>query len=66
MSFTEIGTGLVLMLAIAAVYVITRRPGRDFRPTDRVVRDEAGRRLRLYVDPRTGEQQYREEPDPPP
>ena len=65
MSFAEIGTAAVLVLALVAVYGVTRRPHSNFRPTDQVVRDEMGRRLRLYVDPRTGEQQYREETGPP-
>lgn len=65
MSFAEMGTGAVLVLGLAAVYWVTRRPHSSFRPTDQVVRDEMGRRLRLYVDPRTGEQQYREESGPP-
>jgi hypothetical protein len=66
MTFAEMGTGAVLVLGLLAVFLLTRRPRPGFKPTEEVVRDDAGRRLRLYVNPETGEQQYREEPEPRP
>ena len=64
MTFSEIGTGVVLLAALLSLVWLTRRGRSGFQPTQQVVSDAAGRRLRLYVDRQTGEQQWREEPGP--
>jgi hypothetical protein len=66
MTFSEVGTGAVLVMGLVSMVVLRRRGRSDFQPTGQVARDEQGHRLRLYVDRRTGDQQWREEPERPP
>ena len=64
MTFAEIGTGAVLVLGLGAVVWFSRgRPKAGFRPTEEVREDGGtGRVRRLYINPDTGEREYRDEP----
>jgi uncharacterized iron-regulated membrane protein len=73
MTFGMVGTAVVLLGGLAAVLWIgrsRRQTGRDgslrpgFHPTSEVrVDPTSGRRLRVFVNPTTGERQYRDDPE---